>query len=75
MSTIRFLTNLFDDNEKNDLKMIDLKKIKGHHRKRSLEKKDSTIRYEYMNLYNKYKNKNRNKFGEKKIINLIKMPN
>ena len=66
MSTIRFLTNLFDDNEKNDLKMIDLKKIKGHHQKRSLEKKDSTIRYEYMNLYNKYKNKNRNKFGEKK---------
>ena len=29
--------------------LIDLKKIKGHNQKRSLEKKDSTIGYEYMN--------------------------
>ena len=70
MSRIRYLANLFDDNEKNDLKMIDLKKIKGKQKKIVLEKKESTIRYDYMNLYNKYKDKNRNTLEEKKGLEL-----
>ena len=33
LSTIKYLTNLFDDSEKNDLKKINLKKIKGNKRR------------------------------------------
>ena len=72
MSRIRYLANLFDDNEKNDLKMIDLKRIKGKQKKIVSEKKESTIRYDYMNLYNKYKDKYRNTLEEKKSYKINK---
>ena len=67
VSTIRFLTNLFEDNEKNDLKMIDLKKIKGNKKKKLSYKKEAENKFNYMNLYNKYKNKNINSLDERII--------
>jgi hypothetical protein len=65
MSTIRYLTNLFEDNEKNDLRLIDLKKIKGNKKKKLLYKKDTDNKYIYMDLYNKYKDKKVSSFDEK----------
>ena len=65
MSTLRYLTNLFEDNEKNDLRLIDLKKIKGNKKKKLLYKKESDNKLIYMDLYNKYKDKKVNIFEEK----------
>ena len=65
MSTLRYLTNLFEDNEKNDLRLIDLKKIKGNKKKKLLYKKESDNKLIYMDLYNKYKDKKVNIFDEK----------
>ena len=65
MSTLRYLTNLFEDNEKNDLRLIDLKKIKGNNKKKLLYKKESDNKLIYMDLYNKYKDKKVNIFEEK----------
>ena len=65
MSTLRYLTNLFEDNEKNDLRLIDLKKIKGNKKKKLLYKKESDNKLIYMDLYNKYKDKKVSSLDEK----------
>ena len=62
-STIRFLTYLFDDNEKNDLKMIDLKKIKGKNQKNLLFKKEVSKKNNNVNLYGKNKIRKMNIFN------------
>ena len=56
-SRIKYLTELFEDNEKNDLKMINLKKIKGNNQKKYLLKKDKELKFNYLNLLKKNKNK------------------
>lgn len=64
LSTIRFLTNLFDDSEKAELKMINLKRIKGKNNKQLLFKKAAINKYN-MNSYEKNKNKNIKSFEGK----------
>ena len=66
LSTIKYLTNLFDDNEKNDLKVINLSKIKVKNRRQSLFIKD-LISKEYNNKRYRMniKNKKISSFDEK----------
>ena len=51
-SRIKYLTDLFEDNEKNDLKMIYLKKIKGNIKKSSI-KKEKENKFNYHNIHKK----------------------
>ena len=45
---IKYFTRLFEDNDKNDLKMIDLKKIKGNNKRKYLMKKDKENNYNFL---------------------------
>ena len=56
-SRIKYLTDLFEDNEKNDLKIINLKKIKGNNPKNNLQKKDKEKKLNYLKPLNKNINK------------------
>ena len=55
VSKIKYFTRLFDDNDKNDLRMIDLKKIKGTNKKKNLQKKEIDTKYNFL-----YFRKNKN---------------
>jgi len=53
---IKNFIRLFEENDKNDLKMIDLKKIKGNNKRKYLLKKDKDNNYNFL-----YFRKNKNK--------------
>ena len=60
---IKYFTRLFEVNDKNDLKMIDLKKIKGNNKRKYLLKKDKENNYNFL-YFRKNKNKQINTEGK-----------
>jgi len=72
LSTIKYLTNLFDDSEKNDLKKINLKKIKGNKRRSSVYMKEDYLQSNFIHRYRQgIKNRKVNSLDEKnnEVIN------